>query len=100
MFDQLLAVAVTLAGYKAASVLAERFPRLQPLVVATICVWFAWWLIGEDWEAYRAGGEWISFWLGPATVALAVPLAKQLKEFVHIGAASCWVWRWAVPLRS
>ncbi|TRY26237.1 LrgB family protein [Brevibacillus sp. LEMMJ03] len=84
MLDQLLAVAVTLVGYKAAVLVVDRFPRLQPLVVATVCVWFVWWLLGGDWEAYRAGGEWISFWLGPATVALAVPLAKQVKEFVHI----------------
>jgi putative effector of murein hydrolase len=84
MLSQLLAVLVTLIGYGAAMLAAKHFPRTQPLIVATAAVWLIWSASGGDWEAYRMGGEWISFWLGPATVALAVPLAKQMRQFLHI----------------
>ncbi|MDE6228418.1 MAG: LrgB family protein [Muribaculaceae bacterium] len=33
---------------------------------------------GVDYEAYRAGGQYIEFWLKPAVVALGVPLYRQL----------------------
>jgi putative effector of murein hydrolase len=84
MLDQLFAILLTLFGYGIATLVANRFPRTQPLVVATAAVWFLWWLTSGDWEAYHSGGEWITFWLGPATVALAVPLAKQMRSFLHI----------------
>lgn len=78
------AILVTLAGYFAARAIGRKLPRVQPLLPATVIVWLIWWLASGDWEAYRKGGEWISFWLGPATVALAVPLAKQIKELASI----------------
>lgn len=84
MLSGTAAVFVTLLGYLIAILLAKRFSRLQPLIVATALVWFIWWLGSGDWNVYKQGGEWISFWLGPATVALAVPLAKQLRELAHI----------------
>lgn len=84
MLSQLLAIVVTLIGYKAATAISARFPRVQPLVAAVVLVGLAWWLCSGDWAAFSAGGQWISFWLGPATVALAVPLAKQIREFAHI----------------
>ncbi|MGG1658755.1 LrgB family protein [Brevibacillus sp. NRS-1366] len=84
MLSQLFAILVTLVGYKGASTISSRFPRFQPLIVAVILVWILWWVLSGDWEAFSAGGRWISFWLGPATVALAVPLAKQIREFAHI----------------
>lgn len=84
MLEQLFAILVILAGYKAATAIYARFPRFQPLIVGVLLVWFCWWLLSGDWEAFSAGGAWISFWLGPATVALAVPLAKHIKEFAHI----------------
>lgn len=84
MLSQLFAILVTLAGYRGATSISARFPRLQPLIVAVVLVWVLWWALSGDWEAFSAGGQWISFWLGPATVALAVPLAKQIREFAHI----------------
>ncbi|WP_411504066.1 LrgB family protein [Brevibacillus centrosporus] len=84
MLSQLSAIVVTLIGYKGATTISARFPRLQPLIVAVVLVWLLWWLVSGDWEAFSAGGQWISFWLGPATVALAIPLAKQIREFAHI----------------
>jgi putative effector of murein hydrolase len=84
MLSQLFAILVMLVGYKGATSISSRFPRLQPLIVAVLLVWFMWWLLSGDWDAFSTGGQWISFWLGPATVALAVPLAKQIREFAHI----------------
>lgn len=84
MLSQIAAILTIVVGYKGASLITDRFPRLQPLVVATLLVWFLWWMMDGDWVAFQAGGEWVSFWLGPATVALAVPLAKQIREFIHI----------------
>lgn len=84
MLSQLFAIVVTLIGYRGATAITARLPRLQPLLVAVFVVGLLWWLVSGDWEAFAAGGQWISFWLGPATVALAVPLAKQIKEFAHI----------------
>ena len=81
---EVLAILVVLAGYKAATVINVRFPCLQPLIIAVLLVWFCWWVFSGDWEAFSSGGSWISFWLGPATVALAVPLATNIKEFAHI----------------
>ncbi|MEJ8548027.1 LrgB family protein [Brevibacillus borstelensis] len=84
MLSPLLAIVVTLAAYKVAMSAAARFRYMQPVLVASVCAWLIWWAINGDWEAYRLGGDWISFWVGPATVALAVPLAKQIREFSHI----------------
>ncbi|WP_400164089.1 LrgB family protein [Brevibacillus sp. TJ4] len=84
MLESLFAIVVILAGYKAATAIYARFPRFQPLIVGVVLVWFVWWVLGGDWQAFSSGGQWISFWLGPATVALAIPLAKHIKEFAHI----------------
>ncbi|MED1914968.1 LrgB family protein [Brevibacillus sp. DP1.3A] len=84
MLSQFFAILVSVAGYKGATMINARFQRLQPLLVAVVLVWTMWWAFSGDWEAFTAGGQWISFWLGPATVALAIPLAKQIKEFAHI----------------
>ncbi|USG63872.1 LrgB family protein [Brevibacillus ruminantium] len=80
----ILAILVTLAGYKLAMVVVNRYSWIQPIIVSTVSTWFVWWLINGDWESYQLGGEWISFWVGPATVALAVPLAKQMRVFSDI----------------
>jgi putative effector of murein hydrolase len=78
------AVIFTLIGYSAAKALAAKLPRMEPFLVAVGIVWLLWWLFSGDWKAYETGAAWITFWLGPATVALAVPLAKQLKQLAHI----------------
>lgn len=51
---------------------------LNPILVSIaliICVLSA---AGIDYATYRAGGDYIDFWLKPAVVALGVPLYKQL----------------------
>jgi len=84
MLEQMLAILVILAGYMAAVAINRRFPRMQPLFVAVVLVWLCWTAFGGEWDAFSSGGSWISFWLGPATVALAVPLAANIRQFASI----------------
>ncbi|KRC53605.1 hypothetical protein ASE19_09840 [Nocardioides sp. Root79] len=57
----------------------------QPVLVAIVVTGLAITVLDVDYPEYRSGVELIAFWLGPATVALAVPLHRQadrLKGFV------------------
>ena len=78
------AIIVTILGYAGAKRLHARYAIFHPLLVSTGFVWLIWWAVSNDWETYKSAGEWISFWLGPATVALAVPLAKQIRSLMPI----------------
>lgn len=80
----LLSILLTMVGYLGAKRLQSRFPAFHPLLAGTGVVWLIWWGISGDWQMYKEGGEWISFWLGPATVALAIPLVKQIRSLAPI----------------
>lgn len=79
---------LTLAGYQLGRELKERtggHPLAQPVLVAIIVCATTISLADVDYADYRDGTELIAFWLGPATVALAVPLhrqARRLRGFV------------------
>ncbi|TIC89305.1 LrgB family protein [Nocardioides sp. GY 10113] len=81
-------IGITLAGYQAGRWLQGRLgghPVAQPVLVAIAVVGGAITLLGVDYADYRAGVGLITFWLGPAVVALAVPLHRQsgqLRGFV------------------
>ncbi|WP_244931402.1 LrgB family protein [Nocardioides sp. W7] len=49
----------------------------QPVLVAVVLMGAALLLLDVDVADYRDGTELLTFWLGPATVALAVPLHRQ-----------------------
>ncbi len=55
-------------------------PLLNPLIfsIATIILFL--YLTGIDYEYYNKGGSIITFFLGPLTVSLAVPLYKQIDK--------------------
>ncbi len=55
-----------------------RFFLFNPLILATAIVMYILWFAGIDYAVYAKGGDMITFLLGPATVALGVPLYKQL----------------------
>ena len=84
-----LAIVVTVAVYAAAQRLyaRNRHPLLNPLLVAitTLIVLLA--ATGIGYAAYDRGGRLITFWLGPAVVALGVPLHAQLGEIARRGRA-------------
>lgn len=55
---------------------AGRSPLLTPVLVAIVIVVAVLRLGGIDHRTYLRGGDWISFLLAPATVALAIPIAR------------------------
>jgi predicted murein hydrolase (TIGR00659 family) len=85
----LFAIAVTLAAYEGARRLYARFrhPLLNPLLIAISALILLLRALGVSFAAYDRGGRLISFWLGPAVVALGVPLYLQVEEVVRRGRA-------------
>ena len=82
----LLGVFLTLAGYRVGlevKRVSRDHPLAQPVLVAIILVGVSMWALKLEYDEYLIGGSVIAFFLGPATVALAVPLHRQahhLKE--------------------
>ena len=75
-------IALTFIAYVGAQYLQRRIgvKLLNPILVAiTFMICFLC-VCGIDYDTYRAGGEYIDFWLKPAVVALGVPLYKQLES--------------------
>ncbi|GAA1540180.1 LrgB family protein [Nocardioides humi] len=76
----LVLLLVTLAGYQAGRWLQARtggHALAQPVLVAIAVAGTAISVLGVDYADYRSATELIAFWLGPATVALAIPLHRQ-----------------------
>ncbi len=73
-------IALTFGFYLGAQLLQRRtgIRLLNPIllsIAAMICFLM---MCDIDYGTYRAGGDYIDFWLKPAVVALGVPLYKQL----------------------
>lgn len=73
-------IALTFVFYLGAQLLQRRtgIRLLNPIllsIAAMICFLM---MCDIDYGTYRAGGDYIDFWLKPAVVALGVPLYKQL----------------------
>ncbi len=79
----LLGLTMTLAAYNIAFRLycyAKCNPLLNPVVTAiAISITFLL-LTNTSYEVYFEGGQYVHFLLGPATVALAIPLYKQFSK--------------------
>lgn len=84
----LVLVLVTVVGYLLGCELRDRtggHPLAQPVVVAIVVVAPTLALLDIDYADYTDQVSVLTFWLGPATVALAVPLHRQahrLRGFV------------------
>jgi predicted murein hydrolase (TIGR00659 family) len=73
-------VLLTLVAYRLGREVKDRtggHALAQPVLVAIVLVGSVISLLDVDYDDYRSGTELIAFWLGPATVALAVPLHRQ-----------------------
>lgn len=83
------AVTLTLAVYWVAGRLYARlgWALLNPVLVTIGAVIALLTLLGVDFETYDEGGRLISFFLGPAVVALGVPLAERWDEIRAQGRA-------------
>lgn len=76
----LLFLTLTLAAFQAGTWLYDRFdhkPFLNPVLTAVIVVVGLLSLSGTTYETYFEGAQFVHFLLGPATVALAIPLYRQ-----------------------
>ncbi|MFZ4450718.1 LrgB family protein [Salibacterium aidingense] len=73
------AIIGTVAVYYGSRVLYKRFPFpfLLPIVTGTAVIVLFLAAAGISYPAYMIGGKWIEHLLGPAVVALAIPLYKQ-----------------------
>ena len=78
----LFGVAITLAVFQLAYAAYEktRWVFLQPVLVSMMLIVGILLLCGIDYDEYRISAQWLTLLLGPATVALAVPLYLNLRR--------------------
>jgi predicted murein hydrolase (TIGR00659 family) len=70
-------IAFTLLAYAAATILHRRWRWIPPIVVACLPIVALLLLVHEPYEQYNRGGNCLTWLLGPATVALAVPMYRH-----------------------
>jgi len=87
----LLWLTLTLVAYQAGAYLFRRcdcHPLLNPVLTAIVILVVLLKISHTDYQTYFKGAQFIHFLLGPATVALAIPLYRELpyirKAFVPI----------------
>ena len=77
-----LTAIITLGVFQLAQLLYEktRLMLFQPLLLSTLVLVGVLLLLGIDYQDYRSGSSLLTFLLGPATVALAVPLYQNVRR--------------------
>ncbi|MBE6036913.1 MAG: LrgB family protein [Clostridiales bacterium] len=72
-------VFISVLAYVFGTLLQKRFksPLCNPMVVALILTILTLVVLGIDYKTYEAGTKYITFFLTPATVCLALPLYEQ-----------------------
>lgn len=86
----LLSLTMTLIAYQGAHWVyrkAGSTALLNPVLITVILVVTALTLTGTSYQTYFEGAQFIHFLLGPATVALAIPLYRQFDKVRHSAAA-------------
>ena len=79
----LLHLTLTLMAYQGGLFLYRRAklnPLCNPVLLAIIALVSLLWATGTGYETYFAGAQFVHFLLGPATVALALPLYRQIER--------------------
>lgn len=71
------AIAITVGFYAFALWIRGKISWVHPLFLCCSGIVLVLFLFQIPYEHYAIGGDWISVLLGPATVALAIPLYKQ-----------------------
>ena len=72
-------VALTIAAYALGIRLHNQWKWVPPIVVACVPIIVVLLLCHEPYAVYNRGGNLLSWWLGPATVALATPMYRNGK---------------------
>ncbi|MEE4239495.1 MAG: LrgB family protein [Anderseniella sp.] len=86
----LLHLTMTLVAFQAGSWVYERagrHPLLNPVLIAVVAVVAMLLATGTSYADYFAGAQFVHFLLGPATVALAIPLYRQFERVRKSGMA-------------
>ncbi|MGF1621800.1 MAG: LrgB family protein [Rhodomicrobiaceae bacterium] len=81
--NPLLHLTLTLLAYQAGSWVYRRGrlnPLLNPVLLAVVLLVAALMLTGTSYASYFEGAQFVHFLLGPATVALAIPLYRQFER--------------------
>ncbi len=79
----LLGLTMTLVAYQAGYWLYRKSglnPLLNPVLIAVVVLVAMLALTATEYSAYFEGAQFVHFLLGPATVALAVPMFQQLQQ--------------------
>ncbi|MCB1759938.1 MAG: LrgB family protein [Gammaproteobacteria bacterium] len=79
----LLHLSLTLSAFVVASALYNRLrrsPLLNPVLLSVVAIVALLHLTDTDYDRYFDGAKFVHFLLGPATVALAVPLYRQFER--------------------
>ncbi|WP_150429492.1 LrgB family protein [Dechloromonas sp. CZR5] len=79
----LMGLTITLLAYQGAFRIYQRSgcnPLANPVLIAVTALVVFLSITGTAYETYFAGAQFVHFLLGPATVALAVPLYMQMKR--------------------
>lgn len=74
-------VLISISSYGLGVALKKKFKLavFNPLLISIIITMAVIMILNVDYEAYNAGAQYLSWFLTPATVALAVPLYEQLR---------------------
>ena len=72
-----VSIGLTLLAYWLALALHRRWRWIPPIVAACIPIVAVLLVLREPYEDYNRGGSYLSWWLGPATVALAVTMYRH-----------------------
>ncbi len=81
--EPLLWLTLTLVAYLVAdaiSIACQRHPLANPVPISIFIISGLLLISGTQFSAYFAGAQFVHFLLGPATVALAVPLYRHLPQ--------------------
>jgi len=70
-------IALSVAAYSMAIALHRRWRPLPPIVLACLPIAGLLLLVHEPYAQYNRGGSYLTWWLGPATAALAVPMVRN-----------------------
>lgn len=72
-----VSIVLTLAAYWLALALHRRWCWIPPIVATCVPIVAVLLLLHEPYEVYNLGGSYFTWWLGPAIVALAVPMYRH-----------------------
>lgn len=80
---------ISLIGYEIGLFLKKKYKTalMNPLLIASVFVIAVLLLLHVDYDTYNNGAKYISYFLTPATVSLAIPLYRQLSVLKKYPAA-------------